>query len=181
MDVYPGSHILIFTHPGSRIQKQQQKRGVKKICCHTIFGSHKFHKIEIYFIFEMLKKIIWAYFQRIMEQKPLKNMGLGSGIPDPQHWVRNPWKNVPIPGWHPRCCWLWSLGTSPTAGPSARSPDPGPQLSRWSWSWEGGSSGTPPPSGSRAGSVGTLHVCAARVQKSFKQLKNNVLTASSEF
>jgi hypothetical protein len=27
-DVYPGSRILIFTHPGSRIQKQ--KRGVKK-------------------------------------------------------------------------------------------------------------------------------------------------------
>ncbi len=37
-DVYPGSRILIFTHPGSRIsdpgsriQKQLQKRGVKKI------------------------------------------------------------------------------------------------------------------------------------------------------
>ncbi len=29
-DVYPGSRILIFTHPGSRIQKQPQKRGVKK-------------------------------------------------------------------------------------------------------------------------------------------------------
>jgi hypothetical protein len=28
-DVYPGSRILIFTHPGSRIQKQQQKRGEK--------------------------------------------------------------------------------------------------------------------------------------------------------
>jgi hypothetical protein len=52
---------------GSRIQKQQQKRGVKKICCRTIFCSHKFHKIENYFIFEMLKKIIWANFQRIIE------------------------------------------------------------------------------------------------------------------
>jgi hypothetical protein len=30
-DVYPGSRILIFTHPGSRIQKQQQKREVKKL------------------------------------------------------------------------------------------------------------------------------------------------------
>jgi hypothetical protein len=37
-DVYPGSRILIFTHPGYRIpdlgyliQKQQQKGGVKKI------------------------------------------------------------------------------------------------------------------------------------------------------
>jgi hypothetical protein len=29
-NVYPGSRILIFSHPGTRIQKQQQKRGVKK-------------------------------------------------------------------------------------------------------------------------------------------------------
>jgi hypothetical protein len=47
---------LIFTHPGSRIQKQQQKRGVKKISCHTCLCSHKFHKIETYFSFEVLKK-----------------------------------------------------------------------------------------------------------------------------
>jgi hypothetical protein len=31
------SRILIFTHPGSRIQKQEQKRGVKKNFCHTFF------------------------------------------------------------------------------------------------------------------------------------------------
>ena len=66
-DVYPGSRILIFTHPGSRIQKQQQKRGVKKISFHTFFCSHKFDKIVNYFIFEMLKKKIWANFQRIIE------------------------------------------------------------------------------------------------------------------
>jgi hypothetical protein len=30
-DVYPVSRILIFTHPGSRIQKQQQKRGEKNL------------------------------------------------------------------------------------------------------------------------------------------------------
>ncbi len=36
-DVYPRFRILIFTHPGSRIQKQLQKRGVnKKISCHTV-------------------------------------------------------------------------------------------------------------------------------------------------
>jgi hypothetical protein len=64
-DVYPGSQILIFTHPGSRIQKQQQKRGVKKICCYTFLCSHKFHKIVHYFSFEVLKKKIWANFQRI--------------------------------------------------------------------------------------------------------------------
>jgi hypothetical protein len=52
-DVYPGSRILIFTHPGSRIQKQQQKREVKKISCHTFLYSHKFHKIVNYFSFEV--------------------------------------------------------------------------------------------------------------------------------
>jgi hypothetical protein len=51
----------------SRIQKQQQKRGVKKICCLTFFCSHKFDKIVNYFIFEMLKKKIWANFQRNIE------------------------------------------------------------------------------------------------------------------
>jgi hypothetical protein len=50
---------------GSRIQKQQQKRGVKKICCHTFLCSHKFHKIENYFSFEELKKKVWPNFQRI--------------------------------------------------------------------------------------------------------------------
>jgi hypothetical protein len=51
-NVYLGSRILIFTHPGfrisdpgSRIQIQQQKRGIKKNCCHTFLCSHKFHKI----------------------------------------------------------------------------------------------------------------------------------------
>ncbi len=73
-DVYPGSRILLFTHPGSRIsdpgsriQKQQQKREVKKISCHTFLCSHKFHKIVYYFSFEVLKKKIWANFQRIIE------------------------------------------------------------------------------------------------------------------
>ncbi len=50
----------------SRIQKQLQKRGVKKISCYTFFCSHKFHKTENYFIFELLKRKIWASFQRII-------------------------------------------------------------------------------------------------------------------
>jgi hypothetical protein len=66
-DVYPGSRIQIFTHPGSRVQKQQQKRGVKIFFFHTFFCSHKFHITENYFIFEMLKKKIWANFKRIIE------------------------------------------------------------------------------------------------------------------
>jgi len=64
-DVYPGSRILIFTHPGSRIQKQQQKREVKKISCHTFLCSHKFHKIVNYFSFEVLKKKCGLIFREL--------------------------------------------------------------------------------------------------------------------
>ncbi len=66
-DVYPGSWFLPIPDPGSRIQKQQQKRGVKKICCHNFLCSHKFHKIAHYFSFDVLKKKMWANFQRIIE------------------------------------------------------------------------------------------------------------------
>jgi hypothetical protein len=89
-DVYPGSRILIFTHPGSRIQKQQQKRGMKKISCLlTFFCSYKFHIIENYFILEMLKKKIWANFQRNYRTFYAKNLSLSSqkygfGIRDPE-------------------------------------------------------------------------------------------------
>jgi hypothetical protein len=96
-DVYPGSRTLIFTHPGSRIPDPKtatKERGEKKISGHTFLCSHKFHKIVNYFSFEVLKKKIWANFQRIRTfyqkncQKALKKMVLGSGIrkkpiPDP--------------------------------------------------------------------------------------------------
>jgi hypothetical protein len=40
-DFYPSR----ISDPGSRIQKQVEKRGVKKIFCQTFFCSHKFHKM----------------------------------------------------------------------------------------------------------------------------------------
>jgi hypothetical protein len=73
-----------------------KERGEKKLVFHTFFCSHKFHKIENYFIFGMLKKIIWANFQRIIElftQKIVTKLSKiwvwdpGSGkkpIPDPR-------------------------------------------------------------------------------------------------
>jgi hypothetical protein len=61
-DFYPSR----IPNLGSRIQNQQQKRGVKRIC-HFFFCSHKYHKIENYLIFEMLKKKIRASSQRIIE------------------------------------------------------------------------------------------------------------------
>ncbi len=83
----------------------QQKRGVKKIC-HIFLCSHKFHKIEHYFSFEVLKKQIWANFQRIIElftQNIVTKLSkiwvwdLGSGIrkkPIPDPGV----KKTPDPG-----------------------------------------------------------------------------------
>jgi hypothetical protein len=68
-DADPGclSRILIFVHPGSRIQypkmKTAKKGGVKKFVVlpvGTFFFSLKYHKIENYFIFELAKKKIWA-------------------------------------------------------------------------------------------------------------------------
>jgi hypothetical protein len=52
----PGSRV--FTHPGSRIPdpKTATKETGEKISRQTYFYSQKFHKIENYFIFEMLKK-----------------------------------------------------------------------------------------------------------------------------
>jgi hypothetical protein len=88
------SRILIFTHPGARIQKQQHKRGMKKISCHTVFWSHKFQKICNYFIFEMPKKKIWA--NELVTQKIVTKLSKKwvwdpektyseSRVPDPQH------------------------------------------------------------------------------------------------
>jgi hypothetical protein len=80
--------ILIFVHPGSRIQKQQQKRGLKKNFCPS-FSVATNIKIENYFISELVKKKIWANFQRIKELFTQKISSLSSqkywfGIRDPE-------------------------------------------------------------------------------------------------
>jgi len=111
---------MFIPDPGSRIPdpgfKHSNKRERwKKNCCHIFLCSHKFHKIINYFSFEVLKKKIWANFQRIIElftkkivKKLLKIWSWdpgsgktysGSRIPDPgakkapdpgsQIWIRN--------------------------------------------------------------------------------------------
>ncbi len=102
LDVYLGSRILIFTHPGSRIPDpktlRKQKREVKKIC-YTFFVVTNFTKLNTYYvIFEMLKKKIWANFQRIVEVCTQKIFNRLSNI-----WVWDPGsgKNlfrIPDPG-----------------------------------------------------------------------------------
>jgi hypothetical protein len=94
-------------YPGSRIQKQQQKRGVQKICCYTFLCRHKFLKIENYFCFEVLKKKIWTNFQRIIEfftQKIVSKLSKiwvwdpGSKIRDPEgSKIRDPGSGVRDP------------------------------------------------------------------------------------
>jgi hypothetical protein len=58
-DVYPGSRILIFTHPGSRITDTRSRIldsktamkdiGEKKFVVIPFVWSHKFHKIEQFY------------------------------------------------------------------------------------------------------------------------------------
>ncbi len=65
---------------GFRIQKQQQKRGVKKNCGHTYFCSHKFHKTLIF-----TQKIV------------ISSHKYGFGIRDPRPGNREV-KKAPDPG-----------------------------------------------------------------------------------
>jgi hypothetical protein len=63
----PDPDFSLIPDPGSRIQKPQQKRRVKKICCHTFFCSHKFHKMENILFLKCRRKKIRPSFQRIIE------------------------------------------------------------------------------------------------------------------
>jgi hypothetical protein len=77
----PDFYLSRISDPGSK----QQKRGVKKISCHTFFCNHKFHKIEHFLLFEILKKKIFANFQRIIKLFTQKNVTMLSKI-----WVLDP-------------------------------------------------------------------------------------------
>jgi hypothetical protein len=94
-DFYPSR----IPDPRSRIPdpKQQQKRGVKKNLSYFLC-SHKFHKNENYFSFEVLKKKIWANFQRIIELFTQKIVTQLSKIWvwDPRSGIRK--KPIPDPG-----------------------------------------------------------------------------------
>jgi hypothetical protein len=47
-NVYPGSRILTFVHPGFRIQQQQQKRG-KKFAVLPFFVASNFIKLKKFY------------------------------------------------------------------------------------------------------------------------------------
>jgi hypothetical protein len=106
---------------GSRIQNGNKKVGWKIICCHTFFCSHKFHKIENYFIFEMLKEKIWANFQRIInflsKKLTLSSQKYGLGIRDPRSGIRTKTYS----------------GSRIQGSKRPRIPDPDPQHCKISW------------------------------------------------
>jgi hypothetical protein len=91
-DFYPSR----ISDPGSK--NSNKRAGWKKICCHTFLCSHKFHKIENYFSFEVLKKKILANFQRIIELFTPKIVTKLSKIWvwDPRSGIRK--KPIPDPG-----------------------------------------------------------------------------------
>ncbi len=87
------SQNLNFIHLLSRIPglTTATKEG-EKICCSTFSCSHKYYKIENYFIFEQVKKKIWANLQRIFTMlTKIWVWDLGSEI-----W-KSEIKNKPIP------------------------------------------------------------------------------------
>jgi hypothetical protein len=76
-DFYPGSRILIFIHPGSRIPNlgslipdpTTAKRRGKIFCCPIIFSIHKYHKIVNNFFFLAKKlRIIVLYTQNFVNK-----------------------------------------------------------------------------------------------------------------
>ncbi len=106
------SRILIFTHPGSRISdprsKNRNKReGWKKVCCHTFFCSHKFHKIEHYFILICWRKKFDPIFYKLLKFLPkklsLSSQKYGFGIRDPRSGIQGS-KRHRIPDPDPQHC-----------------------------------------------------------------------------
>jgi hypothetical protein len=73
---------LNIPDPGSRIPDPKtatKERGEKKLDVKPFYVATKFNKIVNYFSFEVLKKKIWANFQRILEL-----FTPGSEIRDPE-------------------------------------------------------------------------------------------------
>ncbi len=98
----PGSRI---SDPGSRIQKQLQKRGVKKTLFSSIYLYPQISQNVKLFYFELMKKKFLAKFQRIIELFTQKyEFGIQGSKryripdPDPQHCFSRPWCFITIGG-----------------------------------------------------------------------------------
>ncbi len=112
-------------------KNSNKREGWKEIFFHTFLCSHKFHKIEHYFSFEVLKKKIWANFQRIIELFTQKTVTKLSKI-----WVRDPGSKIRDPE-------KTYSGSRIQGSKRHRIPDPDPQhcleveyecMKTWKWS-----------------------------------------------
>jgi hypothetical protein len=88
---------------------------VKKKFCHNFLCSHKFHKIAHYFSFDVLKKKIWANFQRIIKLFIQKIVNKLSKI-----WIWDP-------GSGKNLFRILDPGFRGQKGTGSRIPDPDPQ------------------------------------------------------
>ncbi len=138
--------------PDSESKNNNKREGWKQISCHAFFCSHKFHKIENNFIFEMPKKKIWANFQRIIELFTPKKLSLSSQkygfrIWDPEKTYSGWVKKAPDPGSATLLmgnCWVGGLSSflrrSPC--PAGRQARRGSTCTGWSTSRRRSSSPT---------------------------------------
>jgi hypothetical protein len=89
-DVYPGSWILIFTHPGSRISDPitaTKERGEKKFVVIPFYVAKNFTKLEIILVLKCRRKKfgpIFKFFSNFLPKKlSLGSQKYGFGIRDP--------------------------------------------------------------------------------------------------
>jgi hypothetical protein len=86
----PVSWFLPIPNPGSRIPDPKtatKERGEKKLLSY-FFCSHKFHKIEYYFVFDCWRKKFGPNFKELFKFSPkklsLRSQKYGFGIRDPR-------------------------------------------------------------------------------------------------
>jgi hypothetical protein len=98
---------------GSRIQKQQQKRGVKKFVVKPFFVATNVTKFKIILFLKCWRKKFWASFQRIIElfiQKfVIKPKKYGVGIRDPKKTYSGSRIRIRNTGW-----WVKNALASPS-------------------------------------------------------------------
>jgi hypothetical protein len=96
---------------------------------HTSLCSHKFHKIEHYFSFEVLKKKIWPNFPRIIEVFTQKIVTKLSKIWvwDPGSGIRDPGSGIRDPGSGKNLFRIPDQGVKKAPDPGSWIPDPDPQ------------------------------------------------------
>jgi hypothetical protein len=64
-DVYPGSRILIFTHPGPDPKTATKERGEKKFVVITFYVATNFTKFQIILVLKCWRKTVGPIFKEL--------------------------------------------------------------------------------------------------------------------